>query len=391
LTRPDPAPLRYGAFRTRDAGARVGAAWRDQVLDLAALARRGVLDDVLPDAERILTQPSLNAFMACGPAVWRALHARLRALLDAQEDLPLLAVRDVEPLLPIEIGDFTELYSSREHASNGGRIMRPDGEPLAPNWTHIPVGYHGRSSSVVVSGTDVRRPFGQARDGDVGRPEFRPSRKIDFELELGFVIGVPSERDRPVTHEEALDHVFGVVLLNDWSARDIQAWEARPLGPFLSKAFATSISAWVMPLEDLLHRRVPPADVQDPEPLAYLRGERWAFDIDLQVALRPAGSGEEHVVSETNARYVYWSLEQQIVHLTSGGAMLRTGDLLGSGAISGPSRGSNGSLLELTWNGTEPLQLADGTQRGFLEDGDEVVLRADGLAECRGRVLPARR
>jgi fumarylacetoacetase len=289
---------------------------------------------------------SLNGLMARGAEV------------PDGEPIPLA---EVELQLPFEVADYVDFYSSLYHATNMGRLLRPDSEPLLPNWLWLPIGYHGRAGTVVVSGTDIRRPSGQ-RAG----PEFGPSTRLDVELELGFVIGKPSRLGEPVPVERALDHVFGAVLVNDWSARDIQAWEYQPLGPFLGKSFATSISATVTPL-DLLPRV--PLQPQDPEPLDYLRTEPLGFDIDLEVEL----NGE--VVSRTNARHLYWSVEQQIAHLTSNGASLRTGDLLATGTISGPDPGSEGSFFEL-WRGER-----------FLEDGDEVVLRGTGLGEVRGRVV----
>jgi fumarylacetoacetase len=268
---------------------------------------------------------------------------------------------EVELHLPFEVADYVDFYSSLHHATNMGRLLRPDSEPLLPNWRWLPIGYHGRAGTVVVSGMDVRRPSGQR-----GGPDFGPSTRLDIELELGFVIGRPSRLGEPVPVGRALEHVFGAVLINDWSARDIQAWEYQPLGPFLGKSFATSISATVTPL-DLLTRV--PLPSQDPEPLDYLRTEPFGFDIPLEVEL----NGE--VVSRTNARHLYWSVEQQIAHLTSNGASLRTGDLLATGTISGPDPGSEGSFFEL-WRGER-----------FLEDGDEVVLRGTGLGEVRGRVV----
>jgi fumarylacetoacetase len=262
-------------------------------------------------------------------------------------------------------------------------MFRPDSEPLLPNWRNLPVGYHGRAGTVVVSGTPVRRPRGQSKPADADAPRFGPSQRLDIELELGFVVGVPSTLGEPVAASAFREHVFGVVLVNDWSARDIQAWEYVPLGPFLGKSFATSISAWVTPLALLEDRRVA-APGQDPEPLPSLRLDGdWAFDIPLEVELNGT------VVSTGNARGLYWTMPQQLAHATSNGACIRTGDLMASGTISGPERGSEGSLIELTWNGKEPLTLGDGGERTFLEDGDEVVLRGDPLGEVRGRIVPS--
>jgi len=268
-------------------------------------------------------------------------------------------VSEVQWHLPFEVADYVDFYSSLEHATNMGKMFRPDAEALLPNWRHLPVGYHGRAGTVVVSGTEIRRPDGQRGPGDFG-----PSQKLDIELELGFVIGRPAAWPVPV--ERALEHVFGVVLVNDWSARDIQAWEYQPLGPFLGKSFATSISPWVVTLDELA--RVPGAP-QEPPPLDYLRIDPFTYDIPLEVEL----NGK--VISRTNAKHLYWNIAQHVAHLTSNGATLRTGDLLASGTISGPGEHERGSLIELTWN-----------EGPFLQDGDEVVLRAGGIGEVRGTI-----
>jgi fumarylacetoacetase len=317
----------------------------DRVLDLSELGR------------------SLTDFMARGPEVWE--DARKRLDHAAELDAPELD-------MPFEVADYVDFYSSLNHARNVGLMFRPDAEPLLPNWLHMPVGYHGRAGTVVPSGTPIRRPRGQLGEG-----EFGPTRALDIELELGFVVGVPSLEPVPV--ERALDHVFGAVLVNDWSARDIQGWEYRPLGPFLGKSFATSVSRWVVPLDELERFRVP-AQPQEPEPLPYLREPAWAYDLPLEVELNGT------VVAHTNARHLYWSIAQQIAHLTSNGASLRVGDLLATGTISGPRREQRGCLLELSWAGREPIELPDGSARTFLEDGDEVVLRGEPLGEVRGRV-----
>ncbi len=340
--------LAYGVL----AGGGVCARLDGRVLNLSAL-------------DPVLDAGSLNPFMAAGSEFRRELAARLE---EGRE------VESPELVLPIEVADYVDFYSSLAHAENLGRMFRPDSEPLLPNWRHLPVGYHGRAGTVVASGTPVRRPSGQRGAGDFG-----PSARLDIELEAGFVIGVPSPIGAPVPVESALDHVFGMVLVNDWSARDIQAWEYQPLGPFLGKSFATSVSCWVVPMDELAGLRVP-APPQEPEPLPYLREEPWAFDIPLEVELN--GS----VVARSNTRYLYWSIAQQIAHLTVNGASLRTGDLLATGTISGPGREERGSLIELSWNGSEPLELPDGETRSFLEDGDEVVLRGEPLGEVRGRI-----
>ncbi len=346
----------YGVFSTSGGAARIG--WRDgdEVVDLSALGN-------------VYAQPSLNALMALGPAAWdEALAAALA------HDGPRAPLDAVTLHLPFEVADYVDFYSSLEHATNMGRLFRPDADPLPPNWRWLPVGYHGRAGTVVVTGTDVRRPRGQLKSPDEDAPVYAPSQRLDIELELGFVVGVPSVLGEPVPAESFADHVFGVVLVNDWSARDIQAWEYVPLGPFLGKSFQTSISAWVTPLALLEEHRVE-APPQDPPVLAYLAaGRDWALDIELEIGL----NGD--VISRGNARTLYWTMPQQLAHATSNGASLRTGDLMATGTISGPEPGSEGSLIELT-------------QGAFLEDGDEVVLRGGAgeieLGEVRGRVLPS--
>ena len=348
--------LAYGVL----AGGGVCARLDGRVLDLRPL-------------DQVFDAPSLNAFMARGPDFWREAKGRLGE--GVKVETPELG-------MPFEVADYVDFYSSHHHAGNVGRMFRPDSEPHPPNWHHLPIGYHGRSSTVVPSGTPVRRPCGQ-RPAE-GGPEFGPTRALDIELEAGYVIGTPSIHGEPVPVDRALEHVFGMVLVNDWSARDIQAWESQPLGPFLAKSFATSVSRWVVPLDEVAERRVP-AEPQDVEPLPYLREEPWAYDIDLEIELNGA------VVARSNTRHLYWSIAQQIAHLTVNGASMRTGDLLATGTISGPERDQGGCLLELSWNAQEPIELPDGSTRTYLEDGDEVVLRGGaGLGEVRGRVEPAR-
>jgi fumarylacetoacetase len=351
--------LAYGVIRPNEGEPRVCARVGGSVVDLSELG---------PE----FCRPSLNDFMALGPDGWRDVHARVRQL-----EGPTVKG---ELLLPFAVADYVDFYSSLEHATNLGRMFRPDTEPLLPNWRWLPVAYHGRAGTVVPSGTPIRRPHGQRKPPGADEPDFGPSARLDIELEIGFVVGTPSRLGEPVQMDDALAHVFGLVLVNDWSARDVQAWEYQPLGPFLGKSFATSISAWVVPLEELEPFRVP-LPPQQPPPLDYLRAEPWAYDLALEIELNGT------VVSRTSARHLYWSLEQQVAHLTVNGACLRTGDLLASGTISGPEPESRGSLIELTWNGTEPLRLSDDSTRNFLEDGDEVVLRAPQLElEVRGRI-----
>ncbi|MBD0348336.1 MAG: fumarylacetoacetase [Thermoleophilia bacterium] len=389
--------LPYGVFSRESEPPRVGVAVGDSVLDLGALAGQGLLEPVAD-----FSAPALNSFMAAGPDAWRATRARLVELLTTEEERTGVAEALVEAdavrlHLPFAVADYVDFYSSRAHAENLGRLFRPGSDPLTPNWLHLPIGYHGRAGTVVVSGTPVVRPSGQIRPPDAERPVFRPSARLDIELELGFVVGVGSELGSPVDADAAPQHLFGAVLVNDWSARDIQSWEYQPLGPFLGKSFATSIAAWVTPLEALEPFRVP-AVRQDPEPLPHLRAaEPTVFDLDLEVGLAAAGMREFEAVSRTSARNLYWTVEQQVAHLTSNGTNLRTGDLLASGTISGPEPGARGSFIELSWNGAEPVKLGDGRRRTFLEDGDEVVLRgrtagAGGFAlgDVRGAILPAR-
>jgi fumarylacetoacetase len=353
---------------------RVGFRVGDGILDLAAAGLGAAFETT-----------SLNAFLALGRSSWEATVARVDELVTAGADL--VRVADATARLPFEVADYVDFYSSLEHATNLGRLFRPDSDPLLPNWRHLPVGYHGRAGTVVVSGTPIVRPSGQTKAQSEDAPRHGPSRRLDIELELGFVVGVGSRLGEPVPASSFRDHVFGVVLVNDWSARDIQAWEYQPLGPFLGKSFATSIGAWVTPLA-LLEDRFVSAPMQNPEPLAYLSDRGEALDVDLEVEL----SGT--VVSRTNARGLYWTMPQQLAHATVNGASIHTGDLFASGTISGSEPGSEGSLIELTWNGERPVQLDDGSSRTFLEDGDEVVLRGRAgdveLAEVRGTIEPAR-
>jgi fumarylacetoacetase len=365
----------FGVFSVggdaRRAGFRVG----EGILDLAGAGLGAAFEAA-----------SLNPFLTLGRAAWEDTLSRALALVAAGAEL--VPVESATAHLPFEVADYVDFYSSLEHATNLGRLFRPDAEPLLPNWRHLPVGYHGRAGTVVVSGTPVVRPCGQIKSPQDDAPRFGSSRRLDIELELGFVVGVGSRLGEPVPTEAFRDHVFGVVLVNDWSARDIQAWEYQPLGPFLGKSFATSIGAWVTPLA-LLEDQLVPAPAQDPEPLPYLRTSGdWAVDLELEVELA------QTVVSRTDARGLYWTMPQQLAHATVNGASIRTGDLFASGTISGADAGSEGSLIELTWNGERPVRLADGSERTFLEDGDEVVLRGRAgdveLAEVRGTIEPAR-
>ena len=376
------ANLPFGSVR-RDPGAppvlcvRLG----DDAVEL------GALDGDLGADPAILRAPNLDRLLAEPRATWRAVREALGSrLAGGVPDAARIPLDGAVECLPFTVADYVDFYSSIEHATNLGRMFRPDAEPLLPNWRHLPVGYHGRAGTVVVSGTPVRRPVGQLPRADA--PVFAPSERLDIELELGVVAGGPANAlGEPIAIADAGDRIFGFVLVNDWSARDIQRWEYVPLGPFLGKSFATSISAWVVPADALEDRRVA-GPRQDPEPLEYLRGgDPWALDIDLEVVL----NGE--TVSRGNSRGLYWSAAQQLVHAASNGAVVRPGDLFASGTISGPERGSEGSLIELTRNGAEPLEVAGG-QRTFLEDGDTVVLRGTAgdvrLGDVSGSIVPSR-
>ncbi|MGX6601390.1 fumarylacetoacetase [Micromonosporaceae bacterium Da 78-11] len=383
---PDHSPygvqnLPYGVYSTPGADPRCGVRVGDHVVDLALVLG----DDVF-------ARPSLNAFMAQGRPRWVEVRARLTETV--RGDLPAEAVHhhhDVTMHLPVEVGDYVDFYASEHHATNLGRLFRPGSPPLMPNWRHLPVGYHGRAGTVVVSGTDIVRPHGQRKGPDQEVPDFGPSRRLDIEAEMGFIVGAGSPLGVPITPDAFAEHVFGVVVVNDWSARDIQAWEYVPLGPFLGKSFATSISPWVVPLLALEAARVP-TPPQDPAPLPYLRGDQmWGLDIELTVEWNGT------VVTRPPYAQMYWSPAQMLAHLTANGASTRPGDLFASGTVSGPDAAQRGAFIELTWGGTEPVEVGD-EKRTFLEDGDEVVISATapgpdgtriGFGSVRGRIRPA--
>jgi fumarylacetoacetase len=386
-----PHNLPYGVFSTADepGNRRIGVRYGNHVLDVHTAA--SALGSPHSD---LLAHHTLGALMAAGPPVWQAVRADIRTWLGYPAIEPFLhPLADVTLHLPFEVADYVDFYASEHHATNVGRIFRPDGDPLTPNWKHLPIGYHGRAGTVVVSGTPVVRPSGQRKAPADPAPAFGPSRRLDIEAEIGFVVGTPSRLGEPVPQSAFREHVFGVCLVNDWSARDIQAWEYVPLGPFLGKSFQTSVSAWITPLEALdAARTAPPA--RDRELLPYLEDadmEPGGLDIRITVAING------HPVSEPPFSAMYWTAAQQLAHMTVNGASLRTGDLFASGTVSGPEVDQRGCLLELTWAGRDPLELPDG-KRTFLEDGDEVTLTAwapgpdgvrIGLGEVTGRVLPA--
>jgi fumarylacetoacetase len=370
----------------------VGVRAGDRVLNVSGLESQGLLDA----HGTFETADSLNPFLAEGRPLWTLVRGRLTELLtdDRHRDAvePLLFPLDrVHMQLPFQVGDYVDFYSSEEHATNLGRLFRPGQPPLLPNWKHLPIGYHGRAGTVIVSGTDVVRPCGQRKPPDAGAPTYGPSQRLDIEAEIGFVLGPGSEPGVPLSTKDFADQVFGIVLVNDWSARDIQAWEYQPLGPFLGKSFATSVSPWVVPLDALAGARVA-APVQDPPVLPYLADDRVGYDIRLEV--RWNGT----VVSRPPFAGLYWTPAQQLAHMTANGAWVNTGDLYASGTVSGARRDQAGSFIELTWGGAEPVRLADGGSRTFLEDGDTVTITATapgadgrvvGFGEVTGRILPA--
>ena len=373
--------LPYGVFSTADAGPRVGVRVGDSVVDLA----KALGDDTF-------AQSTLNAFMAQGRARWVEVRTQITELVTGEiADDAVFSVDDVTMHLPIAVADYVDFYASENHATNLGRLFRPDSAALMPNWKHLPVGYHGRSSTVVVSGTDIVRPCGQRKAPADTAPSFGPSIRLDIEAEMGFIVGVGSPMGSSITPDEFAEHCFGAVILNDWSARDIQAWEYVPLGPNLGKSFATSISPWVVPLLALEAARID-TPVQDPTPLPYLQGdEKWGLDIDLAVEW----NGD--VVSRPPYAQMYWSPAQMLAHTTVNGAAASTGDLFGSGTISGPDKDQRGAFIELTWGGAEPVEVA-GEQRTFIQDGDELAISATapganggriGFGEVRARILPA--
>lgn len=370
-------------------------------LDLSAVERAGLLAGTGLDEGTFVAATSLNPFLEQGKAVWSAVRGRITEILTGTPRSDLLLEPDsLTMALPVVVGDYVDFYSSIEHATNLGRMFRPDGEPLLPNWRHLPVGYHGRSGTVVVSDTPIVRPSGQSNADDAHpAPVFGPSRSLDIELEVGFITGSPANPlGRPIPVAEAEDHIFGLVLLNDWSARDIQRWEYQPLGPFLGKSFATSISPWVVPLEALAPYRVT-GPAQEPEPLPYLRqsGAR-GLDLSLEVWLQPGDDAPSQRISATSFAGIYWSMAQQLAHATVNGAVARAGDLFASGTVSGSEPGTEGSLIELSWRGTRPVQMEGGVERTFLQDGDTVTLRGwcgdddrpvVSFGACTGTILPA--
>lgn len=379
------ANLPYGIFSSKKADEKkiVGVRIGDFAIDLSLLHKEGLL----PIKKDVFSMSSLNALMTLSKKELLQLRLALTDLLSSNSsvlaentklrDSTFYHIEEINSHLPVQVGDYTDFYSSKEHASNLGAMFRDKNNPLLPNWSHIPIGYHGRSSSLIPSGTNIHRPMGQIMNNSENKPSFAACQRLDFELEMGFFVGKPSTLGYRIPIEEAKEHIFGMVIVNDWSARDIQKWEYVPLGPFTAKNFATSLSNWVVTMEALEPFKVLSVK-QDPEPLAYLqhpKEDKWAYDIFLAVDLKPAGANSWHRISLSNTKYLYWSMIQQLTHHSVTGCNMQTGDLLASGTISGPSADSLGSLIEMTEGGTKPLIL-DGVQRRFLEDGDSVRMSA---------------
>lgn len=396
--------LPFGVFRTQYLSPGAGVAIGDYVLDLVYLHEHGYFDGLgLPAG--IFNQPYLNSFIALGKRKCREVRQRIAELLStgndelqndrAAREIALIPSGEVQMQLPVAIGNYTDFYSSEEHATNVGSMFRDPKNALLPNWKHLPVGYHGRASSIVVSGTPIVRPHGQLKNADEAAPRFGPTAKLDFELELAFIVGKETELGAPINIADAGDHIFGFVIFNDWSARDIQQWEYVPLGPFLGKNFASTISPWIVTMDALEGSRVQ-GPLQEPVlPYLKIEGPR-NFDIHME-ALIESDTAEPTTVCRTNARYLYWNADQQLAHHTVNGCNVKVGDVYASGTISGPSPGSYGSMLELSWNGQRPLKLPDGSERTFLLDGDHVIMKAYaqrdgyriGFGSCSGKIIKA--
>jgi len=398
--------LPFGIFSKGNNATRVGVAIGEQVLDLAVLIEEGYFDVLNLKDPSIFHESSLNPLIAMGKEVTRSVRQRVSEIL--RHDNPELrdnaelrksALHDQKSCrmhLPVQIGDYTDFYSSIEHATNVGTMFRDPANALLPNWKHLPVGYHGRSSSIVITGTDIIRPKGQTKEPDQEVPVFGPTKRLDFELEVAFIVGKNTRMGQSVSTQDADDHIFGFTLFNDWSARDVQTWEYVPLGPFLAKNFASSMSAWVVTLEALEPFRVATPN-QEPAVLPYLQYEGLKnFDIQLEVSIKPE-TGEETKICQSNFKHMYWNVCQQLAHHTVNGCNIKIGDLMASGTISGPTPDSYGSMLELVWKGTKPLKMNDGSERKFILDGDTVIMRGFaenngvriGFGEVKGKVLPA--
>jgi len=398
--------LPFGIFKNKRLSPRVGIAIGDKIVDLSILDQEGFFADLfLP--EGIFLSESLNDLIALGKTQTKKIRERVQDLLLADNEKlrdhsirgkVMVNRKEAEMLLPVKIGDYTDFYSSMEHATNVGKMFRDPENALLPNWKHLPVGYHGRASSIIPSGVNIHRPKGQFKDPDMESPSFGPSRRMDFELELAFITGKSTKLGDSVSTDDAEDYIFGFVLFNDWSARDIQAWEYVPLGPFLGKSFASSISPWVVTMEALDQFRLE-GPTQDPEVLPYLKCETpHSFDINLEAYIQPEGVKQASRVCRSNFKYMYWNIAQQLAHHTVNGCNINVGDMMASGTISGPTEDSFGSMLELSWKGSKPIKLDTGEERKFIEDGDTVILKGYsekegvrvGFGEVRSKLLPAK-
>lgn len=397
----------FGVFITKDDIITIGSRIGDFAIDLGALHQLGYFKGI-PLTDDIFLQDNLNDFIADGRKTWRLVRNRIADIFDVtngalrdnaeHKEKVIFRMDEVEMLLPVSVGDYTDFYASKEHATNVGSLFRDPENALFPNWLQIPIGYHGRSSSIIPSGTPIRRPLGQSKPAEgTTTPGFGPSKLLDFELEMAFITTAANHLGERIPIEEAEEYIFGLVQFNDWSARDIQAWEYVPLGPFLGKNFASTISPWIVTLDALEPFRVNNPK-QDPQPLPYLQHEgKGSFDINLQVGIQPEGE-KETVVANSNFKYMYWTMAQQLAHHTVNGCPVNSGDMMGSGTISGPTKDSYGSMLELTWRGQNPIKMSDGTERKFINDHDTVIMRAYsqndtiriGFGECIGKVLPAK-
>jgi fumarylacetoacetase len=395
----------FGVFITKEDVITIGTRIGDCAIDMGALQQLGYFNGI-DLTDDMFMQDTLNDFISDGKKTWRLVRNRLAEIFDEnnsslrdnkkQRDVVIFKMDDIEMQLPVQIGDYTDFYSSKEHATNVGKMFRDPENALLPNWLHIPVGYHGRSSTIVPSGKNIRRPNGQTMPADETEPVFGPSKLVDFELEMAFITTDANVLGEPVPIDEAEDYIFGMVLFNDWSARDIQKWEYVPLGPFLAKNFASTISPWIVTMDALEPFKTESCE-QSPAPMKYLQQkDKHTFDINLEVSLQPENSSET-VISKSNFKYMYWTMAQQLAHHTVNGCRVNSGDMMGSGTISGPTPDSFGSMLELSWGGKNPIKLNDGSERKFINDNDTVIMRGYcqnkevriGFGECVGKILPA--
>lgn len=401
--------LPYGVFSTaNDVDKHVGVAIGTYVLDVTVLEREGLLDDVLQGHRNVFNQGVINPFLALKNDIWSAVRKKLQTLLSIEDDTlqshdalrerVLISQQNIQLHVPVKVNDYTDFYASKNHATNVGTLFRGKDNALMPNWTHLPIGYHGRASSIVMSGTAIQRPVGQTKPKDADQPLFGPCQQLDYEYEMGFIVGYGNALQNPIDVKHAKDHVFGVVIVNDWSARDIQAWEYQPLGPFLAKNFATSISPWIVTMEALEAFKTA-GPQQDPVPFDYLQDPESdnSFDLTLETYLKPAEVDVPTMIAQTNYNSTYWSIAQMVAHHTITGCNLQTGDMLATGTISGKTRHERGSLMEIAWRGSEPVQIGNVT-RSWLEDGDTLTMKAYaengtyriGFGEVTGTILPAR-